>query len=125
MPRIPAPTLPAQVLAAATVVLALAAAPAWGLEYPIGKPQHQAGMEVAAVYLQPVDMESGMPMRKLAGPGKYRVRYTIDAPNARGNAAGQHFGRHTDRAAGVGPWFEPFSVEWEFTYAGVGKKGGY
>jgi uncharacterized protein involved in high-affinity Fe2+ transport len=170
--------------------LALAAAPARGLEYPIGKPQHKAGLEVAAVYLQPVDMESGMPMRKaaeadvhleadvhaladnangfpeggwvsflqiryditkqpgakiagellpmvasdgphygdnvkLAGPGKYRVRYTIYAPNAPGNAAGRHFGRHTDRATGVGPWFEPFAVEWEFAYAGVGKKGGY
>jgi len=27
------------------------------LEYPIGKPQHGGGMEVAAVYLQPVTME--------------------------------------------------------------------
>ena len=38
---------------------------------------------------------------------------------------GQHFGRHTDRATGVRPWFKTFDVEWEFTYAGVGKKGGY
>ncbi|MGE5169939.1 MAG: iron transporter [Rudaea sp.] len=148
-------------------------------------------MEIAAVYLQSVDMESGMPMRKAAesdvhleadihaladnangfseggrvpflqiryeitkqpsgakiigelmpmvasdgphygdnvkpaGPGKYRGRYTVYPPNASGNAVGHHFGRHTDRAAGVAPWFEPFGVEWEFTYAGVGKKGGY
>ena len=62
---------------------------------------------------------------KLAGRGKYHVRYTVLPPNARGNAAGQHFGRHIDRATGVGPWFEPFGVEWVFVYAGLGKKGGY
>lgn len=61
----------------------------------------------------------------LAGRGKYHVRYTVLPPNARGNAAGQHFGRHIDRATGVGPWFEPFGMEWEFAYAGVGKTGGY
>ena len=38
----------------AAVVAALAASPAVALEYPIGKPQKQAGMEIAAVYLQPV-----------------------------------------------------------------------
>ena len=27
------------------------------LEYPIGTPQHLHGMEIAAVYLQPVEME--------------------------------------------------------------------
>ena len=36
---------------------ALAATPALALETPIGKPQRQAGMEIAAVYLQPVPME--------------------------------------------------------------------
>jgi hypothetical protein len=41
------------------------------------------------------------------------------------NPIGQHFGRHTDRATGVRPWFGAFGVEWEFTCAGVGKKGGY
>ena len=188
---LPTPAVATRLLALPILAFGLAAAPASALEYPIGKPQHQAGMEIAAVYLQPVDMEGGMPMRKaaeadvhleadvhaladnangfpeggwvpflqiryeitkepsgakitgelmpmvasdgphygdnvkLAGPGKYHVRYTIHPPNARGNAAGQHFGRHIDRATGVGPWFEPFGVEWEFVYAGVGKKGGY
>ena len=187
----PTPALAARLLVSSIRALGLAAAPAWALEFPIGKPQHRAGMEIAAVYLQPVDMEGGMPMRKaaeadvhleadvhaladnangfpeggwvpflqiryeitkepsggkitgelmpmvasdgphygdnvkLAGPGKYHVRYTVLSPNAPGNAAGQHFGRHVDRATGVGPWFEPFGVEWEFVYAGVGKKGGY
>ena len=36
-----------------------------------------------------------------------------------------HFGRHVDKETGVGPWFEPFELEYEFVYAGTGKKGGY
>jgi len=174
-------------------IVGVVAVTAWpiaslALEYPIGKPQQRAGMEIAAVYLQPVAMEpegmmrnasesdvhmeadihalanntngfaegawipylqvryeiqklngsakiSGdfMPMVasdgphygdniKLAGPGRYRVKYTISPPGAQGGA---HFGRHVDRQTGVRPWFKPFEVEYEFTYAGIGKKGGY
>ena len=165
------------------------AAPALAIEYPIGQPQQRAGMEIAAVYLQPVLMEPEGMMRKpeesdvhmeadihalannpngfgegawipylqvkyeitkvgadvkisgefmpmvasdgphygdnvkLAGPGKYRVKYLIAPPSAHANGA--HFGRHTDRLTGVRPWFKPFEVEYEFTYAGIGKKGGY
>jgi len=166
-------------------------AAALALEYPIGAPQNVAGMEVAAVYLQAVEMEPEGHMRKAAdsdihleadihalannangfpegswiphllvkyeltrlpggetvkgdmmpmvasdgphygdnvklkGPGKYKVKFTIYSPGAKENAAGNHFGRHTDRATGVRPWFKPVDTEWEFTYAGVGKKGGY
>ena len=166
----------------------VAAAPAAGLETPIGKPQVKAGMEIAAVYLQPVAMEpagmmksvaqsdihleadiraqadnangfadgtwvpylniayeitkAGSPQKitgdmmpmvasdgphygdnvKLAGPGKYTLKLTIAPP---GGSAHVHFGRHTDKETGVGPWFKPFTVQYEFTYAGVGKKGGY
>ena len=173
------------------VSLALLCGVAQAVEYPIGAPQNQAGMEIAAVYLQPIDMEPEGHMRKasesdvhleadihalasnangfaegvwipfllvryeltkvgsgevikgdmmpmvasdgphygdnvkLAGPGKYKVKYSILPPNAPDNKVGAHFGRHTDRATGVRPWFKPFDVEWEFTYAGVGKKGGY
>lgn len=173
------------VLGAAILMLG-AFAPAWAVEYPIGTPQQRLGMEIAAVYLQPVRMEPDGMMRKaeesdvhmeadikalannpngfeegawipylqvkyevvklggngklsgdfmpmvandgphygdnvkLMGPGKYRVKYTIAPP-----AAGSHFGRHTDRLTGVRPWFKPFEVEYEFTYAGIGKKGGY
>ena len=173
------------------VSLALLCGVAQAVEYPIGAPQNQAGMEIAAVYLQPIDMEPEGHMRKasesdvhleadihalasnangfaegvwipfllvryeltkvgsgevikgdmmpmvasdgphygdnvkLAGPGKYRVKFSILPPNAPDNKVGAHFGRHTDRATGVRPWFKPFDVEWEFTYAGVGKKGGY
>ena len=173
---------------AAALAAALCASPAMGLETPIGKPQRQAGMEIAAVYLQPVPMEpagmmksvaesdihleadiraqsdnangfadgtwipylgiayeitkagsaqkiSGelMPMVandgphygdnvKLAGPGKYTLKLSVAPPGASAHA---HFGRHTDKETGVGPWFKPFTVQYEFTYAGVGKKSGY
>jgi hypothetical protein len=174
---------------AAAAVAALSAMPAFALEMPIGKPQRQAGMEIAAVYLQPVPMEPAGMMRavaesdihleadvraqsdnangfadgawipylgiryeitklgsaqklsgelmpmvasdgshygdnvKLMGPGKYRLRLSIAPPGA--TSAHVHFGRHTDKETGVGPWFKPFAVEYEFTYAGIGKKGGY
>jgi periplasmic iron binding protein len=62
---------------------------------------------------------------KLAGPGKYKVTYTIFPPNAPENASGGHFGRHTDRATGVRPWFPAFKLDYEFVFAGIGKKGGY
>ena len=156
-------------------------------EYPIGAPQERNGMEIAAVYLQPVVMEPEGMMRapaksdihleadihalgdnpngfaegewmpylvigyevtkqggatvkgdmmpmvasdgphygdniKLAGPGRYSVRFDIAPPTAN---PGAHFGRHTDRLTGVRPWFKPFTVEYEFVYAGIGKKGGY
>jgi uncharacterized protein involved in high-affinity Fe2+ transport len=56
---------------------------------------------------------------KMDGPGKYHVVYKI-APGAHG------FLRHTDKETGVGKWWEPFTVEWDFTYVGsAGKKGGY
>jgi len=160
-------------------------------EYPIGKPETvtAAGMEVAAVYLQPIEMEPPGMMRnaaesdvhleadikalknnpngyaqgdwigylnvsyeltkdgetdvikgdamamvasdgphygdnvKLKGPGKYKLKFTIAPPD--GAAHGSHFGRHVDKETGVKPWFAPFSVEYDFVYAGTGKKGAY
>jgi uncharacterized protein involved in high-affinity Fe2+ transport len=157
-------------------------------EYPIGKAQEKAGMEIGAVYLQPVEMDPPdmmlpakdsdvhleadikaaknnpngfaqgdwipylvvkfaltklddnqvikgdfMPMVandgphygdnvKLFGPGKYKLTLQIEPPTANAHA---HFGRHVDKETGVGPWFVPFSVDYEFVYAGVGKKGTY
>ena len=157
-------------------------------EIPIGKPQTMNGMEIAAVYLQPVEMEPDGMMRaakdsdvhletdikaakqnsngfaqgdwipylgvsytltkldtqatqngelmpmvandgphygdnvKLAGPGKYKLTMTIKPP---GSDAKTMFGRHVDKETGVGAWFKPFTVSYEFTYAGVGKKGAY
>lgn len=59
---------------------------------------------------------------KLMGPGTYKLKYIISAPNANPDS---HFGRHTDKETGVAPWFKPFEVNYTFTYAGIGKKGGY
>jgi uncharacterized protein involved in high-affinity Fe2+ transport len=170
--------------AACTVAGAISA---YAAEFPIGEPQMRHGMEIAAVYLQPIEMEpegmmapaaesdihleadihatadnrngfaegdwvpnlhveyvltkvdngqetSGafMPMAasdgphygdnvKLMGLGKYRLQLKIHSkPHDEG-----HFGRHVDKETGVAPWPENFSVEYEFTYAGTGKKGGY
>lgn len=168
--------------------LALLAGSAFAKEYPIGKPQQKAGLEVAAVYLQPIKMEPEGMMRKseesdvhleadikalannpngfpegswvpyltvkfqlskqgskevvsgdmhgmvandgphygdnvkLMGPGKYKLKLTILPP---GNDPHNHFGRHTDKETGVAPWFKPFDAEYDFVYAGIGKKGGY
>jgi uncharacterized protein involved in high-affinity Fe2+ transport len=157
-------------------------------EIPIGKPQTVAGMEVAAVYLQPIEMEPAGMMRdakesdvhmeadikaakdnkngfaqgdwipyvgvkyvltkqgatetvsgdfmpmvandgphygdnvKLMGPGRYKLKLTVSPPGADPHI---HFGRHVDKETGVGAWFKPFDVEYDFVYAGVGKKGAY
>jgi uncharacterized protein involved in high-affinity Fe2+ transport len=174
--------------AVAAVALLALATPALALEYPIGKPQVRDGMEVSAVYLQPIVMEPAGMMRdakvsdihletdikatdqnhngfadgtfipyldvsyelvkqgsadvikgplmpmvandgphygdnvKLAGPGKYTLKVTVAPPGADPHT---HFGRHTDKETGVAPWFAPFSLQYDFVYAGVGKKGGY
>ena len=168
--------------------LALTAPLAHAAETPIGKHQIVSGMEIGAVYLQPVKMEpdgmmkkveesdihleadihavknnpngfaegdwvpylvvkfeltkvgsafklSGdlMPMVasdgphygdniKLDGPGKYKLKYTVQPPSANAHA---HFGRHVDKETGVGAWFKPFDLNYDFTFAGTGKKGGY
>lgn len=56
---------------------------------------------------------------KLNGAGKYRITYHIDPPSYQG------FHRHTDKETGVGQWWEPFDLTWDFAYVGTGKKGGY
>jgi len=169
----------------------LAAAEAQALEYPLGAAQQQYGMEVGAVYLQPIEMEPEGMMRKAAesdvhleadihalannpngykegdwvpflfvryeltklgsnetvkgdmmamvandgphygdnvklkGPGKYKAKFIVFPPSSPENPTAKFYGRHTDRLTGVRPWFKPFEMEWEFTFAGVGKKGGY
>lgn len=161
---------------------------AWSAEYPIGKPAVLNGLEIGAVYLQPVEMEPAGMMReaklsdihleadihatadnknglpegawapylviqytlqkngsdkvlkgdlmpmvandgphygdnvKLEGPGKYKLSFTIAPPTANKM---NHFGRHVDKETGVAPWFKTFELNYEFVYAGTGKKGGY
>lgn len=180
MRKIFAATLWVVVLGASSAVLAK--------EYPIGKPHQVGGMEVAAVYLQPVEMEPPGMMRaakdsdvhleadikamkdnkngyaegdwvgylgvkyeltkagsteilkgdlmpmvandgphygdnvKLLGPGKYTLKLTVAPPSENTHV---HFGRHVDKETGVGPWLKTFTVQYEFTYAGTGKKGAY
>ncbi|MBI2569023.1 MAG: iron transporter [Candidatus Schekmanbacteria bacterium] len=155
------------------------------VEYPIGLPQVRYGMEIAAVYLQPIQMDpemshekhekadvhleadihastgnpngfgegewipyltvtykltnldtgqtvegTMMPMVASDGPhygdnvimpgvGRYQVEYTVDNPRKNG------FGRHTDKATGVRPWFPSFAMTWEFEFLGLGKGRGY
>ncbi|WP_410685800.1 iron transporter [Avibacterium paragallinarum] len=148
-------------------------------EYPIGEAVTMNGMEIAAVYLQPIDMEprgmglsakdsdihleadihatkgndngfgegewmpyltisytlvntdtgekqegTFMPMVagdgphyganvKMMGVGNYKVTYHIDPPSK----AGMH--RHTDSETGVGRWWKPFNVSYEFKFTGL------
>lgn len=157
-------------------------------EYPIGDKQIISGMEIGAVYLQPVEMDPAGMMRdagdsdihleadikavkdntngfaegnwipylavsyeiikegqteiqkgplmpmvandgphygdnvKLKGAGKYKLKLTIAPPSKNPHA---HFGRHVDKETGVGPWFETLSLEYDFVFAGTGKKGAY
>src|SRR6266508_3372303 len=53
---------PIWLAAAATLTLLLT--PVLAKEYPIGKPHQEGGMEVAAVYLQPIEMEPAGMMRQ-------------------------------------------------------------
>ena len=155
-------------------------------EYPIGAPQQCEGLEISAVYLQPIEMEPAGMMRsvatsdvhlesdiraladnrqgfqegsfvpylnvtfelakqggeaplkgdfhamvandgphygnnaKLQGPGNYQLTLIVLPPDGR-----SMFGRHTDKETGVAPWFERCELHYTFTYAGIGKKGGY
>ncbi|MGQ5522025.1 iron transporter [Chitinimonas sp. PSY-7] len=59
---------------------------------------------------------------KLQGPGKYKLKISVLPPSANPHA---HYGRHVDKETGVGEWFKPVDLNYEFVYAGTGKKGGY
>lgn len=56
---------------------------------------------------------------KLDGLGQYHLSFHILPPSAMG------FSRHIDKETGVGPWWQPIDVSWDFEYLGTGKKGGY
>jgi len=163
----------------------LLAGSALSVEYPIGEPQSCGGMEIAAVYLQPIEMDPEGMMRSVAdsdahieadiaatednengfqegswvpylnvsfelskeggetikghfhpmvandgphygdnvkmdGPGNYHLKFIITPPDS-----SSMFGRHVDQETGVAPWFEQCVTEYDFTFAGIGKKGGY
>lgn len=181
-------TMKKQLFCVLFAALAMASEVSLAAETPIGKHQTVGGMEIGAVYLQPVKMEPDgmmkkveesdihleadihavknnangfaegdwmpylvvkfeitkvgsnfklqgdlMPMVandgphygdnvKLDGPGKYKLKFSVLPPSANMHA---HFGRHVDKETGVGPWFKPFDLNYDFTFAGTGKKGGY
>jgi hypothetical protein len=169
-----------------SLALLLFASHAEAKEYPIGAPQQCPGLDVSAVYLQPIEMAPAGMMRatadsdvhleadiratadnrqgfqegsfvpylnvafslqkqggepaisgdfhamvandgphygdnvKLQGPGKYRLTLTLLPPDGHNS-----LGRHTDKETGVEPWFERCELNYDFVYAGIGKKGGY
>ena len=166
------------------MVLTVFSLHAQAAETPIGQAVEKNGMEIGAVYLQPVMMEPMLPNDagpadihleadvhavknnpngfgvgewipflqvayhlaktdsswsqtgilmpmvandgphyglnvKLNGPGKYHLTFHFNPPPYSG------FARHVDKETGVGKWWAPFDVSWDFTYLGTGKKGGY
>ncbi|ABD89045.1 iron transporter [Rhodopseudomonas palustris] len=54
--------------------------------------------------------------------GKYKVTLTVLPPSKNPK---QRIARHVDKENGVPAWFEPLSLDYEFTFAGTGKKGAY
>jgi len=68
----------------AAAFMALGAAAAGAAEYPAGNPQTVAGMEVGAVYLQPIEMDPPGMMKPAAGTDIHLeadVHATGDNPN--------------------------------------------
>jgi uncharacterized protein involved in high-affinity Fe2+ transport len=56
------------------------------------------------------------------GAGKYKLTLSLKSP---GENKGWRIARHVDKENGVPEWFKPFSLDYEFTFAGTGKKGAY
>ena len=82
--------------------------PALALEYPIGAPQNVAGMEVAAVYLQPVEMEPDGHMRK-ASESDIHLEADIHALGSNVNGYAE------------GAWIPYLLVKYEVTKQGSGE----
>jgi hypothetical protein len=59
---------------------------------------------------------------KLQGPGKYKMKLSLAPPSA---SPHNMFGRHVDKETGVAEWFKPVTLDFDFVYAGTGKKGAY
>ncbi len=50
---------------------------------------------------------------RMPARGAWSLTYEIRPPTENG------FGRHSDPVTGVDPWWEPFTVAWDFDYQGV------
>src|SRR5580698_5246870 len=88
---------------AAAVVAAMSATAA---EYPIGKQQIQGGMEIGAVYLQPITMEPEGMMRKAS---ESDVHLEADIHAVKNNPTG----------FAEGDWMPYLQVRYELTKAGT------
>jgi uncharacterized protein involved in high-affinity Fe2+ transport len=86
-------------------VAALAAIAATAAEYPIGKQQIQGGMEIGAVYLQPITMEPEGMMRKASDSD---VHLEADIHAVKNNPTG----------FAEGDWMPYLQVSYELTKAG-------
>lgn len=86
-----------------------AAGIAHAVEYPIGTPQQRYGMEIAAVYLQPVLMEPDGMMRK---PEDSDVHLEADVKALTNNPNG-----FPD-----GSWIPYMTIKYEITRQGSGEK---
>jgi uncharacterized protein involved in high-affinity Fe2+ transport len=51
----------------------------------------------------------------MAGPGRYHLAYRIEPPPRARSI------RHVDKESGVPDWWQPFSVDWTFTYPSKAK----
>ena len=91
-----------------TLTALLAATHSLAREYPIGEPQQCAGMEVGAVYLQPIVMDPPGMMReaKLSD-----IHLEADIRAAKGNTNG----------FGEGDWMPSLVVKYKLTKAGNAK----
>jgi uncharacterized protein involved in high-affinity Fe2+ transport len=89
----------------AAAVAAVAALSATAAEYPIGKQQIQGGMEIGAVYLQPITMEPEGMMRKASDSD---IHLEADIHAVKNNPTG----------FAEGDWMPYLQVRYELTKAG-------
>jgi Uncharacterized protein probably involved in high-affinity Fe2+ transport len=89
----------------AAAVAAVAALSATAAEYPIGKHQIQGGMEIGAVYLQPITMEPEGMMRKASDSD-----FHLGSRHPRGQEQSDGFAE--------GDWMPYLQVRYELTKAG-------
>ena len=90
------------------LTLAFSMAGASAAEYPIGKQQIKAGMEIGAVYLQPIEMEPEGMMRK-ASASDIHLEADIHAVQSNANGFAQ------------GDWMPNLQVRYELTKPGLDK----
>lgn len=84
----------------------------FALETPIGLPQSIGGMEVTAVYLQPIEMEPREGPYAMLPRGKADIHLEVDLKASVNNPNG----------FGVGEWIPYLSIEYTLTKLGTNQK---